>query len=936
MLKNGGGKYKFFYLCKLNLTITFLSMKRYFLFLFLFLFGGFVLVAQSDTLLLPFNATTLTNEQKASNTDYLAYQVSDIQSNQLTDCMEAVDLGLSVLWATCNVGASAPEDYGDYFAWGETKPKEIYDWSTYKYCKGTSKTITKYCNNSSYGYNGFTDNKIVLDPEDDAATANWGGPWRMPTDAECIELCNNCKWRLSIQNGVQGYKVTGTNGNSIFLPAAGFKSDTLFNSPTLVGTCWSSSPVLIVSECVTRLYFDPIYVYTGISGRHYGLSVRPVYPKELIQTYEFVEKDTICGNELPYIWRGKECNVAGVYYDSLKTALGGDSVYVLELTVLPENECNELSDCIEAVDLGLSVLWATCNVGASTPEDYGDHFAWGETKPKGSYDWDTYKFGNIVKVNLTKYNNVDGLTTLALEDDAAAVNWGGYWRMPTVAEMEELFDNCAWTWTTQNGTNGYRVTGRNGKSIFLPIAGFMSGNSCIGEGENAGYWTNELASSDDISLGAHISLSKMNKIKNNSFFRYRGYSIRPVCIESYVVEDTVTVCYGESYMWNGKEYSKSGVYTDTLQNIQGGDSILMLNLTVLPEVIGTEENLTICYGESYKWCGVEYSESGVYRDTLQSAQGCDSIVTLNLTVLPSYILADTITIQEGDSYLWRGDTYEEAGVYSDSLLTINGCDSVYLLTLIVEKAIVEDVVVDAINIAEQCAGTGVMEVEVTLTSGVVDEVSFEFSQAAKDAGLENITLPYNEQMQVQYTDVRAGRYKMVVMGLRNDTKAFEEEKELTFLYPSTVLKQLWNDVVAVLTHDYNGGYNFVDFKWYKNGLLLSGETHSYICQQLEFGAEYSALLTEDNGTQLMTCPLIATEHVDISLYPTLLNRAQRINCNVSETSVVYIYDMMGNLILEFNVASGETELEMPYTSGVYMVKIVTASSKVRNIKLIVR
>jgi hypothetical protein len=286
--------------------------------------------------------------------------------------------------------------------------------------------------------------------------------------------------------------------------------------------------------------------------------------------------------------------------------------------------------------------------------------------------------------------------------------------------------------------------------------------------------------------------------------------------------------------------------------------------------------------------------------------------------------------------LWRGDTYEEAGVYSDSLLTINGCDSVYLLTLIVEKAIVEDVVVDAINIAEQCAGTGVMEVEVTLTSGVVDEVSFEFSQAAKDAGLENTTLPYDEQMQVQYTDVRAGRYKMIVMGLRNDTKAFEEEKELTFLYPSTVLKQHWNDVVAVLTHDYNGGYNFVDFKWYKNGLLLSGETHSYICQQLEFGAEYSALLTEDNGTQLMTCPLIATEHVDISLYPTLLNRAQRINCNVSEASVVYIYDMMGNLILEFNVASGETELEMPYTSGVYMVKIVTASSKVRNIKLVVR
>ena len=404
-----------------------------------------MLVAQSDTLLLPFNATTLINEQKVSNTDYLAYQVSDIQSNQLTDCMEAVDLGLSVLWATCNVGASTPEDYGDYFAWGETIPKENYDWTTYKYCKGIVKTMTKYCNDSSHGYNGFTDNKIVLDPEDDAATVNWGGAWRMPTDAEFTELQEQCTWTWTTQNGVIGYKVVGKNGNSIFLPAAGFMDGAELETETLSGSYWSSS--LAVSlympepEIAIRIYFVLNSVYNGYCTRYYGLPVRPVClncPK----SYKFVDKDTICGNELPYIWREKEYNVSGVYHDSLKTILGGDSVYVLELTVLPENECNELSDCIEAVDLGLSVLWATCNVGASTPEDYGDHFAWGETKPKGSYDWDTYKFGNIV--NLTKYNNVDGLTTLALEDDAAAVNWGGYWRMPTVAEMEELFDNCAW------------------------------------------------------------------------------------------------------------------------------------------------------------------------------------------------------------------------------------------------------------------------------------------------------------------------------------------------------------------------------------------------------------------------------------------------------------------------------------------------------------
>ena len=109
-----------------------------------------------------------------------------------------VDLGLpsSLLWATCNVGADSPGDYGDYFAWGETSTKSSYDMDTYKYCKGSYDTQTKYCNDSSYGYSGFTDELTVLESSDDAATANWGGSWRMPTHAEWKELCNtdNCTW----------------------------------------------------------------------------------------------------------------------------------------------------------------------------------------------------------------------------------------------------------------------------------------------------------------------------------------------------------------------------------------------------------------------------------------------------------------------------------------------------------------------------------------------------------------------------------------------------------------------------------------------------------------------------------------------------------------------------------------------------------------------
>ena len=148
-----------------------------------------------------------------------------------------VDLGLSVKWATCNIGANSPEEYGDYFAWGEVEPKEYYDWSTYKH-GSRYDLLKKYCNNSNYGYNGFTDEKIVLDPEDDAAYINWGGVWRMPTKEEQEELVKNCVCIWITLNGVNGAKIIGPNGNFIFLPAAGFKYNDDVGS---FNRYWSSS-----------------------------------------------------------------------------------------------------------------------------------------------------------------------------------------------------------------------------------------------------------------------------------------------------------------------------------------------------------------------------------------------------------------------------------------------------------------------------------------------------------------------------------------------------------------------------------------------------------------------------------------------------------------------------------------------------------------------
>ena len=189
-----------------------------------------------------------------------------------------VDLGLpsGLLWATWNVGADSPEDYGDYFAWGETQPKSDYSWGTYQYCNGSASTLTKYCNNASYGYNGFTDNLTTLQPSDDAATANWGTDWRMPTIEEWQELYNSTTHIWTTQNGVKGELFTATNGNSLFLPAAGSRYGTSLGNASTFGGYWSSSLITGGPYVAWCLYFDSGSCRMGGYDRDGGRSVRPV------------------------------------------------------------------------------------------------------------------------------------------------------------------------------------------------------------------------------------------------------------------------------------------------------------------------------------------------------------------------------------------------------------------------------------------------------------------------------------------------------------------------------------------------------------------------------------------------------------------------------------------------------------------------------------
>ena len=189
----------------------------------------------------------------------------------------------------------------------------------------------------------------------------------------------------------------------------------------------------------------------------------------------------------------------------------------------------------KAVDLGLSVKWADRNLGASSPEGNGNYYAWGETSPKSDYDWSTLKyctdgegrhFNKYVPSDKSKYwlgsGSPDNKTRLDLSDDAARAKLGGKWRIPTKAEWEELKEKCKWSWTG----SGYRVTGPNGRSIFLPAAGYRYGSSSYDVGSDGYYWSSSLYTDDPgYAWGMDFGSGDYDMYGDS---RYDGFSVRPV------------------------------------------------------------------------------------------------------------------------------------------------------------------------------------------------------------------------------------------------------------------------------------------------------------------------------------------------------------------------------------------------------------------------
>ena len=504
-----------------------------------------------------------------------------------------VDLGLTskVKWAARNIGANSVEEHGDYYAWGETETKSDYSSSTYL-----------------YGTRNLGNNCDISGTELDAAVVKWGGIWRMPTLTEMQELLSDCTWTWDAINGVNGYIVEGVNGNRIFLPCTGvMKGTTLgyvnsgggYQISQGVADSWN---VYTLSWYLTtkNIYYnntghepypyDSGTNYNILVARYYGRPIRPVAAPNAVlpdgtmlnivtdsaswklgdtsvTLYGTVSSSTpikgtikvgfVVGDSTNIvIGKGRfeneqERSVAGLFSYTLPVF---DNIgywyraYVATADTTIYGEAKHYG--YEMVDLGLSVQWANMNIGADAPEDFGYYYAWGETKTKNDYSSVTYAYG-------TTQNLGDGYDIAGSEQDAAHVNMGNSWRMPTWIELEELIDNCDWAWVTQNSVNGYRVTSRkNNNSIFLPAAGIMKGGTLMYPNQGVAYISSKGEENSErvhVFAGYESSWQKSYESTYDPYpynsgynyglgtLRYYGHSIRAVASSNAVTSDDVVM-----------------------------------------------------------------------------------------------------------------------------------------------------------------------------------------------------------------------------------------------------------------------------------------------------------------------------------------------------------------------------------------------------------
>ncbi|MBQ3097439.1 MAG: hypothetical protein IJC66_04710, partial [Kiritimatiellae bacterium] len=494
-------------------------------------------------------------------------------------------------WATTNIGAEKPEDYGCYFWWGDTVGyrRENNAWvasdgSSMNFSFATNTVPTWVKDISILKSEGWITEDGVLAPEHDAAHIHWGGDWRMPTEQEIKDLNNKCDWTWTAQNGVKGYVVRGRGeyaSNSIFLPCTGRGDGTSLIEAGSTGNYWSSVPYSDGNNSWGLYFMSGGRDSYRSRSRYLGRSVRPVQGSVSAPTNSVsvptnvsatdgtstanvtITWSAVAGATSYEIWRGTSNDSAlattigtstSTSYSDTSATPGTTYYYWVKAVASVGVSAFSSSDSgyIKSISGHGKVqlwengpYWATTNIGAEKPEDYGYYFWWGDTV---GYKWENDRWiasdGSTTNFSFTSSNTptygkdiatlqTNGWITaegvLAPEHDAAHIHWGGDWRMPTKQEMDDLDNNCDWTWTAQNGVAGYVVRGRGdyaSNSIFLPCTGYVDGTSLDYAVSSGNYWSS--VPSSDYNDSWHLHLHSGGHDTSCYRPRLRGLSVRPL------------------------------------------------------------------------------------------------------------------------------------------------------------------------------------------------------------------------------------------------------------------------------------------------------------------------------------------------------------------------------------------------------------------------
>ena len=493
-----------------------------------------------------------------------------------SEASDGIDLGLPSgnLWATYNVGATKESDSGIYVAWGELESKNEYSKSNYAYL---NESDTKHG-----GYSLVLGNNIAK-TKYDVATQRWKGNWQMPTDSDMRELRDYCRWSPETVNNTSGYRLTGPNGNSIFLPMSGSYNGNNFISNE--GIYWASTMYLFANEYqngYTLTFSDNTGYEVSRYSRKNGCTVRPVQHVD----HSRQSKVTISVHNGKLKYNNKEFRAdrwvtyyfehfttqtfeiipdAGFVIDVVKINRVNEGIpnnnilkldispnvnYTIYIVCIPKNTESLKRTPGEAIDMGDGIYWADRNLGADNELESGYYIAWGELVPKDSYTRDNYQYydkeldmyidiSDPVGTSGGRITEGQNFNVYNYEKDAARFLWGGDWRLPTQQEMSNLWlnENNTWEWTTKENQQGMQVTNSTtGNSIFFPACGVVGDNTVVNS-DFCEYWTSSYDThragqgNKGYALNLAVSSNTVHNLYTNpmpGIYRYRGLCIRPV------------------------------------------------------------------------------------------------------------------------------------------------------------------------------------------------------------------------------------------------------------------------------------------------------------------------------------------------------------------------------------------------------------------------